>query len=283
MVLLFTVSSAGCVRQEAAQSRNQNRGQDMSIDELIARIRQNRPEAQAIAARLGPQAAPAIVPLTDDPDPQIRAAALLCLGITGGDPAPTTALKKLQDSEDEVVLQALQVLRKHPPIGREEELLRAFKNPSIPAVREELPLVAGGMTPRVDPKPWRNFWEKEGDPQVKESLMVALARMGDVEAREQFVKHVLAARRQNAVHWIDYCKYMEDRWIVRKMVPLLSREDVVFELMPDADDNKWPIRVCDLAVKAIVEITRAKVSFDVQRPTQFTPAEIDEVRGIAGK
>jgi hypothetical protein len=282
LMLLLAASLIECTRQDTAQSKNQNRGQEMNFETLVVQIRENRPEAQGTAARLGPQASPAIVPLTDDPDPQIRATAMVCLGITGGELASVTALKKLYDTDDDVVVQSLQVLRKHPPAGYEAELLKAFTGLQTTGVRENLPLVAGRMAPKIDPGPWKQLWQRERDPGVKESLMVGLARMGDAQAREQFVKEVNAARGQDVVRWLEHCKYMEDRWIVREMMPLLNRTDVAFELNPDGK-NKWPMRVCDLAVKAIVELTKEKPKFPAQRPSQFMPAEIEETRQIASR
>ena len=250
----------------------------MNIEKLLVEVRQNRPEAQATAARLGPDASPALVPLTTDQSAGIRSMALLCLSITGGTSASDAALQRLSD-DDQVVAQALLVLRKHPPYGREAELLQAYRKPSNPSIREDLPLIAGRLAPKIDPQPWLEFWQREKAPELRESLMVGLARMGNAQAREQFVQALSGASGEAVVHWLDHARYMEDTWIVPHLLPLLDRTKVAIRLNPDGE-NTWPLRTCDLAARAILDLTKATVAFEVQRPAQFTDQELEEVRRI---
>jgi hypothetical protein len=73
---------------------------------------------------------------------------------------------------------------------------------------------------------------------------------------------------------------MEDHWVVPHMVPLLERTETAIELAPDLP-QKWPLRTCDLALRAIVELTGEKVTFPVKGPDQHTPDQIRTVREIA--
>jgi hypothetical protein len=251
----------------------------MTLENLSSEVRALRPEAQATASKLGGKAAPVLIPLADDPDPQIRAQALLCLTISGGERISEVGLRKMKDPDDQVVVQALQLLSKHPPFGHEKELVELFQKPPAPGIREEIPLIAGRMPLHLNPVPWVEFWQKENDPVVKEALMVALARIGHPQARQQFVQRVLEAKGNNIIHWLERCQYMEDRWIVPSLLPLLDRKEVVYELAPDSK-NKWPLRTCDFAVRTIVALAPARTSFETDRPSQFTDAELEEVRKL---
>lgn len=276
--LMLFLSLSFCSQKDAGQPKNKE--QDMDLQTLVKQVKEKRPEAQGTASRLGQQGTAALVPLTDDPDPEVRNMALICLGITGGSQASEVALKKLKDEDNQVVAQALQVLFKHPPIGMEKELLEIFRSTQDEAIREDLPLIAGRMSPKIDPGPWKELWQKESNQEVKKSLLIALSRMGDEQARQEFVKQMLSSEGTETLKWIDHCKYMENSWIVPHMVPLFNRQEVVVYLTPDLK-NKRPMRIVDFVIPAVIELTGAQVSFPVKRTVPFTPEEIEQVRRIA--
>ncbi|MBN2492233.1 MAG: HEAT repeat domain-containing protein [Planctomycetes bacterium] len=252
----------------------------MSIERLLVEVRQNRPEAQATAAQLGAAASPSLVSLTADAAPEVRAMALICLGITGGDAAAEAALTCLSDDDDGVVAQALQVLRRHPPHGHQNDLILLYRNPPAPYIREDLPLIAGELAPEVDDRPWVEFWKEQTDPVLTERLMVGLARMGHDPARERFVRDLLKRSGPDVIDWLDYARYMADPWVLPHLAPLLEKTDMAIELQPDSP-NTWPLRTCDLVARAIIEIAGAKVDFEVYRATQYTREELARVRRIA--
>lgn len=249
------------------------------IDTLIRQIREGLAEAQATAGRLGAPAAGSVVPLTKDPSPDVRSLALTCLGAMGGSVASDAAVDALSDENDQVVAQALGVLRRWPPRGHEKELLGAYRDQQNPALRAQMPMVAGRLAPEVDPKPWLEFWKLESNPELREALMVALARMGDEGARAEFAKSLAAASGAAILQWMEYAEYMEDSWVVRHLLPLLDRKEEVIQLNPDGE-NKWPLRTCDLAARAIVRLTKAEVPFKIQRPSQFNDVELKEILRI---
>lgn len=283
MLLTIFLVIFSCSQKDAGQPKNKE--QDMDLQTLVNQVKEKRPEAQGTASRLGQKGTAILVPLTDDPDPEIRNMALICLGITGGSQAAEVALKKLKDEDGQVVAQALQVLYKHPPVGLEKELLEAYTNAKEEAIREDLPLIAGRLTPKIDPGPWKEFWQKEKNQEIKKSLLIALSRMGDEQARQEFVKQMLSSQGTETLKWIDHCKYMENPWIVPHMLPLFNRQEVIVYLTPDLK-NKRPMRVVDFVIPAVIELTGAQVSFPVKRTDPFTPEEIEQVRRItqqAGK
>jgi len=276
MTLFLGILSCGRKEVEPPKKKEQ----DMDLQTLVNQVKEKRPEAQGTASRLGQKGTDVLVPLADDPDPEVRNMALICLGITGGREASEVALKKLKDEDDQVVAQALQVLFKHPPVGMEKELLEAYSQAKEEAIKEDLPLIAGRLAPHIDPTPWKEFWQKETDPEIKKSLLIALSRMGDEQARQEFVKQMLESQGREIIKWIDHCKYMEDPWIVPHMIPWFNRQEVVVYLTPDLK-NKRPMRVVDFVIPAVIELTGAQVSFPVKRTEPFSQEEIEQVRRIA--
>lgn len=278
ILLTIFLGMFSCSQKDAGQPKNKE--QDMDLQTLVNQVKEKRPEAQGTASRLGQKGTSVLVPLADDPDPEVRNMVLICLAITGGSQATEVALKKLKDEDGQVVAQALQVLYKNPPLGMEKELLEAYRAAKEESIREDLPLIAGRLSPKIDPGPWKELWQKETNEEVKKSLLLALSRMGDEQARQEFVKQMLASQGAETLKWIDYCKYMENPWIVPQMLPWFNRQEVVVYLTPDLK-NKRPMRVVDFVIPAVIELTGAQVSFPVKRTDPFTPEEIEQVRRIA--
>lgn len=280
ILLTICLGMFSCSQKDSGQPKNKE--QDMDLQTLVNQVKEKRPEAQGTASRLGQKGASVLVPLADDPDPEVRNMALICLAITGGNQASETALKKLKDEEAQVVAQALQVLYKHPPLGMDKELLEAYHTAKDEDIREDLPLIAGRMSPKIDPAPWKELWQKEKNQEIKKSLLIGLSRMGDEQARQEFVKQMLASQGTETLKWIDHCKYMEHPWIVPHMLPLFNRQEVVVYLTPDLK-NKRPMRIVDFVIPAVIELTGAQVSFPVKRTDPFTSEEIEQVRRIAAQ
>lgn len=279
LILLIIFFGLFFYRPKVAEQPN-NKEQDMDLQTLVDQVKKKMPEAQGTASRLGQRGTAILIPLTDDPDPEVRNMALICLGITGGSQASEVALRKLKDKDAQVVAQALQVLYKHAPVGMEKELLEAYLTTEDESIREDIPLIAGRLSPKIDPGPWKKLWEKEKNQEIKKSLLIALSRMGDEQARQEFVKQMLASRGTETLKWIDHCKYMEDPWIVPHMITWLDRQEIVASLTPELE-NKRPMRIVDFVIPAIIELTGVQVSFPVKRTDQFTPEEIEQVRRLA--
>jgi hypothetical protein len=253
----------------------------MDTNFLVSQVKARDNRAMVTAAKLGAPASPALEPLAADSNVEVRLLALNCLESTGGPEATRAALARLNDADEQVTGEALQILHRYPPAEQAGALLTAFAVARFPVVREETPMIAGRLAPKVDPQPWKALWIKERDALVKERLLVGLARMGDADSRTLFVKNLQAARGADAVAWIDYAKYMQDPWIVPGLAKLLDQTEKAMDLAPDLR-NTLPQRTCDLAAKALVELTGMKVPFAVKRVQPFSADELNQIRrGLA--
>jgi hypothetical protein len=282
VVVLLCFSNLGDAGTQTTTNSSNPQKNIMSTERLVKLVKDGNTEANAVAAELGVSAAAVLAALASDPKPRVRHTAMICLETVGGDKAIETAMAHMEDADEQTAGQALMVLLRHPPQGRDGELLTGFDHGKYAATRLQTPLIAGRLAPNVDPEPWKKRYAAEQDAEVKENLLVALARMGNAEARAEFARRLKTDPDSDAPRWIEHAKYMEDPWVVPHLIALLDRRGHAMDLAPDFK-NPLPQRVCDLAAKAVVEISKAKVDFPMERVIPFTDDELAAIRRAVSK
>lgn len=255
----------------------------MSTEQLISLIRAGYDDRALEAA---PQSPPGsferVEPLVADLSPEVRATALRVLYALDAPRAQPLVIKALGDPSDDVKIYAVALLRPSPPSGIMGHLLGAYQNAREPALRGQIALLAGRVTPVENIDAWRLLHQAESDPYAKDDLTKALARMGDEPSRVQYVASMNAATGRKAFDLVRGATYFEDPWIIPHLMPLLDRRDVVIHLAPDYK-NTHPFRICDVALESLLALTGEKVDFKTPRPTQYSDTEIAKVRSLATK
>jgi hypothetical protein len=255
----------------------------MTTQELISLIRAEYDDrAIAMASGAGPGVFTSVEPLLADPAPMIRAISLRVLHAADPAKAQPLVINALNDSSDDVKIAAVAILRPAPPTGIMGHLLGAYSTANEPAVRGQIALLAGRVTPTDGIDAWRIHWASESDPYTKADIGKALARMGDEPARQDYVASMKKAQGRPVFDAVRGCTYFEDTWIVPHLATMLSRRDVALHLAADFEDTH-PFRTCDVALEAILAITGEPVQFQTPRPTQYSDGEIQIVSGIAAK
>lgn len=255
----------------------------MDTNELISLIRAGYDDRAIDAAKAtGPTAFGAVEPLLADPSPETRAIALRVLDAADRERTRPLAVKALADRSDHVKTFAVAVLRPDPPSDSMPNILSAFNSANDPALRGEIALLGGRVTPPDLLDGWRAAWAGEDDAYAKADVRKALAKMGDEAARKSYIADMQQAKGREAFDLIRGTAYFEETWIVPALIPLLDRQDVAIHLAADYK-NTHPFRVCDVALEAILKLTGAPVEFQTPRPTQYKPGEIEAVRAIAMK
>lgn len=276
ILVVYLISTSSC-RKDVG--RLEKAGYDMTTDLLVHQVKKADWDAVETAETLGETARSILVPFTRDKDPEIRQIALACLDNVGGPDASEAALKLLLDEDSEVVSSAIELLHNHPPFGQAEQLLKCYQQTDDPYAQEQIPVIAGRLAPEIDMSPWVPLLDLSADEEeLNVGLLAGLARMGHEPARKRFVSMMLSSRGKESASLIEYCSYMQDTWIVPHMIPLLDRRERAVTLFPDRDIY---MRTCDLALEAIVELTKAEVSFPVNRPEQYNASELESVKRIA--
>ena len=251
----------------------------MSVDILESQVQARRPESLATAAQLGPAAGPVLARLARDKNPEVRAQSLICLRASGGPDAAPTALAALNDDDGTVVAQAIQVLHAHPPAD-DRALLAAYQHAQ--EARDQLALIAGRLGAKATVAAWKNHLRGASlDTSLGRSLLAAVSRMGDAEARKEFAVRLETVPGRDAQTWLDLAVYQEDRWVLTPLSKLLDRKERAMELTPDDPSDLRPLRTCDLAANAILRLTGAKPSFSAPRATPYTDVELTEFRRLA--
>lgn len=274
--------SGGTTERGAEQSPETAEG-TMDTKELVTLIRAGHDDrAIDVATASGPTAFDGVEPLLADPSAEVRAISLRVLDAADRERARPYAIKALADPKDEVKTFAVAVLRPDPPSGHMSEIIAAYDTANDPALRGEIALLAGRVTPPEMVESWRAEWAREEDPYAKADVCKALARMGDQSARETYVANMKKAKGRPVFDAVRGTAYFEDTWVVPHLAEMLERRDVAIDLAPDFPDTH-PFRVCDVALEAILKLTGEKVSFQVPRPTQYQDSEIAAVRAIAKK
>ena len=69
----------------------------MTPSEVVERVKRKDRDVMAQPGIIGADAGPALLPLLDSPDPQVRALAIECLNVAGGSAARQGLMKALHD------------------------------------------------------------------------------------------------------------------------------------------------------------------------------------------
>src|SRR5580692_5798765 len=85
----------------------------MSPAQIVDNVKHKNWKMVAQPGNVGPDAGPALLPLLDDPDSQVRQLAVTCLNDAGGPAARQGLLKELQDRTETVRALAARFLRAH--------------------------------------------------------------------------------------------------------------------------------------------------------------------------
>ena len=249
-------------------------------ESLYDQIKHKDYSAQGAAAALGAPAAQSIRSLTADPDREVRLLAFICLDIVNGPEAIAAAFDGLRDADEQVRSRAVMLLFNHPPKGQERRLLAAFSATKDHFIRSRLPMVAGRLAPDASPRDWAALLPVDTNADVQHGLRLGLARMGDRPSREWFLRGLESAHGYELPPWLEDAEYLDAKWVLPGLLPLLDHTERARDVMPDDGRNRF-LRACDLAAQVVVAITRAKVSFPLPRPTQLSPSEIEEVKRLA--
>jgi len=256
----------------------QARKGDADMEALKAQVLAKDPAAALRARQLGRPAAAVLVPLASHEDAGVRRVALNCLRDVGGAEAVKVFLQALADDDPQVAGSAAKGFDRHFDAGHAPALLQAYDKAPEPQARQEIALFLG-RSKNVDPKELRKRLAAEKEGEAVEGLVAALARLGEKEAQEEFVRKLHASKERSRLHWIEHARYVHAPWLLKPLAPLLDDKEVLVRHGQDLKpDRQIALRTCDLVVNLVASISGRKFSFKVEESSQYADAEIDEVR-----
>ena len=115
---------------------------------------------------------------------------------------------------------------------------------------------------------------------MNEGLVAALAKLGDANAQRKFADGVEKSKDRERKRYIDDAAYIDQAWAARALAPVLADKTDMLRIGMDAMPGAVPeyLRACDLAVNVIAKITKANFTFPVNGRTNYTDAQLSEVR-----
>jgi HEAT repeat protein len=250
-------------------------GGKMTSSELVERVKRKDWDLLMRQGLVGQGTGPLLLPLLNDPDPQVRELTVACLNEAGGPEAAEGLLKALHDKTDTVRASAARFLSAHyraqdiPVIEVELESSRDAY------VREQLALLLGRTGSATEIPVLRRCLPRERDEHSRHALSLAMARLGDPGHVQTLVSHLQQNDVAERISALQDLPYVNNRSLLAQAIPLL--DDLRPGLNVGPSFQPILIRVCDVAVNVVNRMLGGRFPW-VQQMKQYSPAEIAQVR-----
>ena len=253
----------------------------MSAADFAQLFRAKNPQVVEEARAAGPVAIAAIEPHLRDADYVVRLLAVQSVGAAGGPQAPPLLIRALADPNEQVRDNAVNALHERLPTGHEAALVEAWdKNQTRDGyVRQQIPMVVGRLRDGTAIEAWRLRLPRDGRQQVKDGVIAGLAKLGDEPARTVLGDMLRDARDKRTAEVMELVMYEDEPWVIPKLVPVLQRRGIAVRISTHIKTIER--RECDLAVDAVLQISRKPFGFPLNSGGQYTDAQISEVLAYA--
>ena len=127
---------------------------------------------------------------------------------------------------------------------------------------------------KVDPMDQRNNLA----PKVRMACLKALLRLGDEESMREVRSLLQSSKVEDRAQGIECVSFADAKTLVSDLVPLLDDKRDAVNIAPSG--ASYSLRVCDLAVNAIADISKVKTLFTVQHGARYSDEQIAEVGSV---
>ena len=301
-IILFSLTLLqpnGCSSKKQVQQPNQNtqtrttptpktddggeKGEQNKMDLLKQKVLNKEQRAVNLAQELGKSAIPVLIPLAENSDEDVRRLALNCLRYTGGggDQVESIFIESLKDDSINVTTEAVKGLQQYLSSAIYTKLLEVYDEVKVGTRRKDIALMLGKIE-NAKIADLKEKYENEKDAEAKEGLMVALAKLGDGQAAEEFTNRLHKAEKQELKKFLEYVEYIEKTWALKALSPILSNKTPLIYIGVDGidDGNAKDLRACDIAVNLIYKMVKPKFSFEVRGNKNYSDAELQQVKSF---
>ncbi|HEY3065956.1 MAG TPA: HEAT repeat domain-containing protein [Methylomirabilota bacterium] len=251
----------------------------MTSQEVAGRVKQK--DWRVLDAAPGPDAGSAMLPLLDDPDPEVRELALHVLNVVGGPVARQGFLKALKDRGDTVRSAACRFLHVHATREDVPAILAEVTGSFDEYVREQMGLLVGKLGDANAIPTLERQLAAEPDAHARHGLSIALARLGERRARQAYLERLRADNPRQRAAALEDLLYIGDRRLVLDVLPLLDDLREAVNVAPSA--TRYFIRVCDVAVNVLDVLLQHPFSFKVERVRRYSAEELAEAKAVAAR
>lgn len=275
LLVAVILSHVLLVMPDPAQRRRE--GTRMAPNEVVDNVKRKNWDIVEQRGLVGPDAGPALLPLLNDPDVQVRELTVHCLEMAGGPAAVQGLVKALDDRVETVSAAAVRGLAKH--FGASEVpvmKVQIGRNPNE-YVREQLALLLGKAGDAANLAFLAARKPAEKDAHARHAISLAMARLGDPDSKDELRRHLQGNVVADRVAALRDLPYVNDRSLLVEAAPLLG--DVRPGLNIGPSHGPFFIRVCDVMVIVMGEMLGDVFTFKTDR-RRYTPEELAEARRV---
>ncbi len=262
------------VQLPARQERERGR---MSPAQVVDYVKHKNWSVVAKPGTVGPDAGPALLPLLDDRDSQVRELAVTCLNAAGGPAAREGLLKELHDPTETVRAAAARFLRAHYTVADLPAIASVMDRSPDEYVREQLALLLGESGDVSQIQVLAARWRTEKDEHARHADSLAMARLGDPASRSQLSQRLTREQPEERVAALRDLPYVNDIGLLRHVVPLL--DDTRPGLNVGPSHGPYFIRVCDVAVNIANQMLGGRFHW-AEPVKRYSPQELSEARSV---
>lgn len=275
---LVAVVFVSCNAQKQIRLRKE---EHMNASELETMVRAKNMDAPFLARKVGPPGIPILTTCLSDPDPEVRLVAVNSLDAVD-DPATIQALVSVLDDEYMPVrTRAVNTLWVRHNTAILPYLYESVKSNPYVMTRSRIPLIIGLIGQQSSLSILEEALEEESNEATMENIVLAMARIGDKDQQDVFVRRLDAQNVKERLKAIKDIVYINDREIGKLLAPLLSDKRSAYKVGKSA--NRQDARICDAVVNAASEIYGDPFSFEVSSQNIYTDDQLGEVSDFFAK
>ena len=241
-------------------------GDVMNSDPIWASIEHN---SEAIAL---------MFKLSENTKSSTRSIAISCLNDIENDPKVIQKmLNVLTDPVEDIRHTAVTYLNFNNSVAIVPQLIPHLDN-SDTIVRGEIALILGNIKDPQALLALKERSKKEPALSVQKNIMLARAKLGDREMKENITKQLSINDSKIRFQALEDLKYIDDKTLAYYFLPALNDKGNTYQL---SNPGKIPIRymlVCDLAINMIAAWYPGIFSFKVDDYTNYSQEEIEQAK-----
>jgi hypothetical protein len=229
------------------------------------------------SGKAGPPAVNIAEPFLKDNDPVVRLAAVDSVAAAGGPRAPELLMRMLSDKNEQVRMNAINGLHKRPPVGHEDELMILWdqNNSRDGFVRQQIPMILAEMGAKDKAAALKARSLLDTRQEVDDGMTAAVAKLGDADMRKKQAKKLELAHGTRIAEIMPFVEWIDEQWVVPMLLPVLKHREIAQILATHILTIER--RGCDVAVDAVMAISKAGFSFKMNRVAVYTDPQVAEV------
>jgi hypothetical protein len=262
---------------QRALAPRSDQGGKMTPSEIVERVKRKDRDVMAQPGSIGADAGPALLPLLDNPDPQVRVLTVECLNVAGGAAARHGLLKALHDPIETVRGAAARYLSAHYDKQDLPVIQRELGRSPDEFVREQLALLLGMSGDAANIPVLLGRARAEKDENARHAASLALARLGESEHRTLLIDRLKRDDPEERTRALRDLPYVNDRSLLKHVVPLL--DDTRPGLNVGPSHGPYFIRVCDVAVNVANDMLGKPFPW-VEPVKRYSAPELSEAKRV---